>query len=510
MPNAADHRDSTTKAPDPLEIKGGRLQRLFSNTTIYAVGDIGLQLLSAVFIPILTLLLSPAELGTWSMSIMVLIGLGHLFNPAMHGAITRYYYDHEHDETARRRFQGTVATFLFVWALSLSIILTVVGPSLFERLFVDLPFYPYGVFIIWMAFGNIMGVIPKATWTAAERSKIFVGINMLATSVSLIGSIALIMVFKLGVLGLFWGKSLSIFIVAIPYLYYLVKRVGFDWHPSLLKRAMQFSLPLVPHLIAHWVLGMSDRFIIERYLGMNDVGIYASAYVFIEGVNLIAMSMNRAWVPLFTRAFGNEEEHPFIAKSITYFILAVTATTVALTVLSPTIVRAFYEGRYAAAADIASILAAGGFFQGVYYVYVAGLFYHRRNAVIPFITVAGGLTNIGLNLLWIPTLGLRGAAFATLIGYVVLALGVRWGCNRITKLPFEKKRLLKLAAVSVVITAAGVLIDGLWQSWIELIVKLALLIVGVLVLYLTRFWNADERRWLGKILRGRKRSNGDG
>jgi O-antigen/teichoic acid export membrane protein len=268
---------------------------------------------------------------------------------------------------------------------------------------------------------------------------------------------------------------------------------------------MQFSLPLVPHLIAHWVLGMSDRFIIERYLGMGAVGIYASAYVFIDSVNLIAMSMNRAWVPLFTRAFGKKEERPFVAQSITYFVLAVTATTTMLTILSPTIVRLVYEGRYAPAADFASILAAGGFFQGIYYVYVAGLFYHRRNAVIPFITVAGGLTNIVLNIWWIPLLGLRGAALATLIGYIVLALGVRWGCNRITKLPFEKARLLKLALVSVVVTASGVLVDGLFTTWHDLIVKLAILIAGVLVLSLARFWNDEEIRWMKRIFGGRRR-----
>ena len=85
-----------------------------------------------------------------------------------------------------------------------------------------------------------------------------------------------------------------------------------------------------------------------------------------------------------------------------------------------TLITGFFEERYGAAAEIAPILALGGLFQGIYYIYVAGLFYFKKNMLIPVITIVSGTVNVILNLLWIPDYGLAGAAWATVIGYVIL------------------------------------------------------------------------------------------
>jgi len=471
---------------------GGRLKRLFTNTGIYMVGEFSIKLLSAFITPIYTILLLPEEYGVWSLSVMALAGLTYIFNPALHGAVTRFWFDHENTESARRRFQGTVLSFLLLWSTLLVILLNVVGVTLFDLIFVDLPFHPWGDFIVWIAYISTLSVVPKATWIAAERPKTVVGINLLATAVNLLGAIALVIFAHIGVIGLFWAKLASVIIVGFPYISYLRKNVSLAWDNSMLKQALAFSLPLVPHLIAHWILAMSDRLIIERYAGIANVGIYSSAYVFIEGVNMVAMSMNRAWVPLFTRDYGDASQRPFIGRSITYFLTIVTGITLLLVVLSPTIIRIFYAENYAAAANVAPILAMGGLFQGTYYIYVGGLFYFKRTTIIPFITITAGLVNIGLNILLIPIIGLEGAAWATLAGYAVLAFGVRFGCRRVTKLPIEWWRLWKLAVIAVPVVSTTFVIDGILHPGYELLAKLALLLAATGVLFISGFWQPEE------------------
>jgi O-antigen/teichoic acid export membrane protein len=499
--------------PDP-EAAGTRLKRLFANMSIYALGELGLTLLTAIFTPLLTFYLLPAELGTWSMSLMLYSGLSTICGLALHGAVTRYYYEHEFDASARRRFQGTISAFLLGWSLSLCVLLTFIGPQLFDVLFEDLPFWPYGGFVVWMAFLSVSSVVPKATWAAAERSRAFVAVSALGSATNLFASLGLVMFTSLGVLGLFWGRTASLAVVAIPFGLYWWRRVGFAWHLGDLKSALAFSLPLVPHLLAHWVLGMSDRFLIERYFGadgalsaagtpagLRAVGIYSAAYVFIEAVNMIAVSMNRAWVPQFTRAYGDEAEHGFVGRSITYFLAAIGAMSMALVVLSPTVVRAVFDAKYVAAAEIAPILALGGLFQGVYYIYVSGLFYYKRNRLVPLVTLVSGTVNVALNILWLPLFGLAGAAWATVIGYMLLALGMRWGCRRLTRLPFERGRLARLFGVLIGVGMAGTLVDGTFGLWTELLIKLGVLAAGVVVLRLSGFWAAEELAWMRLQLR---------
>lgn len=494
-------QESTTPAPHSIK-------RLFKNTSVYALGDMGLMLLSAVFAPLLTFYLTPAEFGTWSLSMMLLTGFSTVCCLALQGAITRYYYDHECDEPARRRFQGTILTFLLVWSFSLCVTMTWVGPALFESLFTDLPFWPFGAFVVWMAFVSVIGLIPKATWAAAERSKAFVGINLLGSTTNLAGSLGLVMLTSLGVLGLFWGRAASIVILAVPFVVYSVRKIGLAWNGSDLRLALAFSLPLVPHLLAHWVLGMSDRFIIDRYYGdfggdagLRAVGIYSAGYIFIDVVNMVAVAMNRAWVPQFTRAYEDPSQRPFVGRSITYFILAVGGISMTLFLLAPLFVQAFFEERYVGAAEIGAILAVGGLFQGTYYIYVAGLFYFKKNLLIPVITIVSGGTNVALNLLWIPTFGLVGAAWATVIGYLILALGVRWGCRRHTRLPFESTRLMQLTGVLVGTALLGHAFTGCESPMKEFLAKLALILTVPLSLHFLGFWQDDEVGWAKNKLR---------
>ncbi len=483
---------SEASAPSPSPMR-----RLFLNTVVYTLGEVALQVLSVVFMPLLTRLLSPTDLGKYSLVTMVVGALAYLYNPALHGAVTRYFYEHEHDEPARRRFQGTIVAFLLLWGGALTGAFLLVGPWLLPHIVPALPFHPYGYFIAAIAGLGVLGVVPTAAWAASERSRAFIGATLLSSSVNLGGSLLMVAGFGMAVFGLLWGRTLSLLVLAVPYTLYIARNIGLAWDRPQLTRALRFSIPLVPHLLAHWVLNASDRWLIERYRGTSAVGIYVASYAFIDGVNLLASSMNRAWVPLFTRSFADPEKRPTVARSITYFILVVASVSTSLVVLSPSIVRLFFAPAYGAAAGLAPVLALGGLAQGLYYVYVAVLFFHARNGVLPFMTVLAGTANVLLNILWLPTFGIVGAAWATLLGYVILTLGVRWASRRVARLPFEVARLAKLTVVCAVVMLLGAALDYALTGWLELGAKLALLLAGGGVLVALGFFSREELRALG-------------
>jgi O-antigen/teichoic acid export membrane protein len=492
---------SAPNRPASLGSSRERIGRLFKNTGIYTLGEGSLSLLGLLLWPILTAFLLPAEFGLWTLASSLLTGFMIFCNPGLHGAITRFYFDHEHDAARRQRFQGTVATFLLIWSLGLCVIATVIGPAVFAALLDEIPFWPYGVMVIWMAFLSVLGVVPKATWAAAERSASFVGVNLLGTSVFLFGSLGLVAFTGVGVLGLFYARGASLLVLGIPFVIYGLRHTRPAWSWTDLRAALAFSLPLVPHLLAHWVLSVADRFMIANHyaareaagiaaefdhasgeLGAAAAGLYGFAYEFMNAINLVAMSMSRAWVPQFTRAHGRPEEREFVARSITYFILVIASMSAAVAVLAPTVVR-LLDPKYAFAAEIVPILPLAGLFQGLYYVYVAVLFYYKENRLVPVITIVSGIVNIALNWLWLPKLGLVGAVWATVVAYAVLLVGVRWAARRHPMPVFERRPLAKLALVLGIVAGLGIAMDGqLPLAW-EIVAKLGLLGLGALALW---------------------------
>ena len=78
---------------------------------------------------------------------------------------------------------------------------------------------------------------------------------------------------------------------------------------------------------------------------------------------------------------------------------------------------------YRRAASIIPIVALGYTLQALYFVTVAPVFFAKKTKLLPPLTIAAAVLNVGLNLLLIPVLGIAGAAWATLASFGLLAAG---------------------------------------------------------------------------------------
>lgn len=470
----------------------GSLATMVRNSAIFGAGEVLLKAMTAVLAPLFTVLLTPAEYGVWGLGTMVQSLLAPLFSLGLHGAVTRFYFDTD-DPAARARFQGTISTFLLVWGLALASIVLLLGPVLQPILLPSLPYWPYLPVIVGSAVLGLAATVPTATWTAAERAGRVVLVRTASNAVYLALAIGLVAVGRIGVVGVFWARLLAAAVLALPLLLWARRKLPLAWHRPSLVAALAFSLPLVPHLLAHWVLALSDRYLLEQLMGTSAVGVYTSAYVFTDAVNLVAVSLNGAFVPMLNRHLDRPEGRATVERAVSWFLGVVLSMSAAISVLSPTIVRAFFHPRFHGAADVAAILGAAGALQGLYYIWVGALFFRKTSGRVPLLTMLGGAVNIGLNLLWIPRWGLAGAAFATAVGYGTLLLGV-WATARLGGgLPIERGRAGAWAATFAVVITAGAALEGIGPLPVVAAAKLALLALAALAVWHLGVLRADDK-----------------
>lgn len=64
-------------------------------------------------------------------------------------------------------------------------------------------------------------------------------------------------------------------------------------------------------------------------------------------------------------------------------------------------------------------LTVGEFFRFIYFFPVNYEFYQKKNQWVALATTITGIINVVLNFLWIPSLGMYGAALATLVSYIL-------------------------------------------------------------------------------------------
>ncbi|UQA58064.1 lipopolysaccharide biosynthesis protein [Polyangium aurulentum] len=469
------------------------IKRLFANATIYGVGQTLASLLTLATDPLLSYLLTRADFGLIGLTRTTSNLLTNAYRLGLDGATSRIYYDVEHDEGEQRRAIGTINAFLLGWVVLLSLGQELFGPAIYERAFDGLPYAPYGRLVAYGLACNTLIGVAQTVWSAQERAARVVGLRLVAALLTNAVMFALLLGPKLGVLSVLIAQAVAPTILLWVHMRFAWGRFGFAWDPATLRRAFAFGLPMIVHLTSHWALDAADRIMIERYLGRDAVGLYTVAYGSTSTLLMVNGSVNSAYVPQFMRAQGKPGQEGFIARAITYMLLSVIAATLGFVIFAPTVIRALYAARFAEAAPLTSILALAAPLHALYLVYVNGLFHGNRTRMVPVFTLTAGLVNVGLNALWIPRLGIAGAAWATLAGYAALAGLFRLGATTVLPIPLERGRLLRLAGVFILIAALGVLVDGRLPLALELGAKVALALAAPFLLLLSGFLTAEER-----------------
>ena len=136
--------------------------------------------------------------------------------------------------------------------------------------------------------------------------------------------------------------------------------------------------------------------------------------------------------------------------------------------------------------------------QGVFALTSVGIGISKQTMYYPVMTLSAALANIILNILWIPRFGIEGAAWATVVGYGLMAvMGIYFG-NKHYPIPYEWSRLARIAAAAALAYAVSTLAGDAWQTAIPL--KLAATLVFPAALAALGFFRHDEIAWLKERL----------
>jgi O-antigen/teichoic acid export membrane protein len=145
----------------------------------------------------------------------------------------------------------------------------------------------------------------------------------------------------------------------------------------------------------------------------------------------------------------------------------------------------FFPAAYHSAELIIPIISESLVFYGVYYIFMAGANVTRRTWLAAVFTTTAALLNIGLNVAFIPLWGSFGAAAATLLSYMAMALLAYLVNQRIYPVPFEIVRFLVAFTLGVTIYIASYsLADtfGAQYRWLLAIGGLALFALCLFIL----------------------------
>ena len=482
-----------------------RVKHLFRNLLIYGVGDTATSIVSLLLLPIFTSVdkttgvsryLTPADYGVITMLLTIEAVTKVLFRWGVDTAFMRLYYDCD-DERGRQRLASTI--FLFLLGVNGTLVLAgiasagwvthgLLGPG-GRSILVVLTLV--NTFVVNFYF------IPFQVLRIEERSRKFIAISIGRSSGTVVARLVFVIWARLGVLGIVLADIVVTTVLSIYLIRLFTRLIRPVFSAAVLREALSFGLPRVPHTIAQQVIGFADRYFLKAFATLADVGVYSIGATFGLALKLFLSSFESAWTPFFLAAM-HERDAKKIYRTVSTYVIAVLVLLVAgLCALAPGVVRLFTSAKFHAAAAVTPWIALGVMFQGLYLVGSIGLVIKKRTTLYPISTGTAAAVSLAANRMLIPHYGILGAAWANTISYATLAVMTVGFSQYVYPISYEWGRLARIAAAGMVGFIAGSRVVVLTSPLVGILAGgTATVAAYVAVLAVTGFFHSGEMRVL--------------
>ena len=398
------------------------MKRIFVNTSIYTMSTILPKAVGFVLLPIYTRFLSPEEYGIIGAMVVFQTILGVLFSLCLERSIPRLYWDYKTEEE-RKIFLGTITISIFLISVVLLAFLFIFQ-SYVGRLYKSIEFHPFYIYAIGISFVSIFSLVPEAYLLIKEKAGALAVLSLSNFVVNAGLILWFIIVEGEGAVGYLKALMLGAVVFLPLYIYLTLKTVIFRFKPAIFRDCLEFSLPIIPTIITSWVLTYSDRIFIERYLRLEDVGIYALGYKLASIIGIFCGAFSRAFTPTFfnfaTRNDARARE--VIGQSNNFYMIVLMMMCFAMALFSKEIIILFDE-RYAETYRYLPLISFSFLFsQGTG---ITSKFFQQSKKMLPnmSISIFSAVLNGFLNFILIPPYGIYGAVYATILSYAFCFLG---------------------------------------------------------------------------------------
>lgn len=196
-----------------------------------------------------------------------------------------------------------------------------------------------------------------------------------------------------------------------------------------LREFGNYGLPLAITFSLVWITSSSDRLMIAWFLGEAQTGIYAVGYDMAQqSLGLLLTIINTAAMPLAIKALEKEgieaASQQMRQNGELMFALAFSGAA-GLIAIEPAMIGLFIgEGFREGASSVFSWIALTAAVIGIKSFYFDIAFHLTKKSKWLLITSSlAAVTNLGLNLVFIPYFGIVGAAWSALLSYSAAAVG---------------------------------------------------------------------------------------
>jgi O-antigen/teichoic acid export membrane protein len=443
------------------------IRNLLKDLARYVPSKFVPAIIGLLSIPLLTNLFPPDQYGDYRLVLaaVTLFGTATGWLPS---SIIRFFPEHEVDG----KIGPFYANLIRFWIVSTLILSAIWGAILFIiRVSIENRLYQmFWIGLVVLIANSVYGVL--AALVRSRRDLNWYSAITIGRSITALGfGVSFVLIMDMGPEGFLWGTVVS-GIVIIPTFWNRASRgVDIEFAPgadrNLALGMARYAFPLMLGGFAGWLLKLSDRFLIEALATSKDLGVYSAAYGLADqSVGVIIQLFQLPFVVMGNQIWereGRKAAAEFLRAVSRFFLMAAIPAAVGISVLSKPMMTVMTGPEYLIGYRIMPWVASATLVYGLSQWFAAAFMFAKRMTFNTIGIVAGGVVNVGLNLVLIPRYGYEVAAVTSLLGFVVVLLVVVPRSRKIFMWRFPIKSLARISLASAVMGVAITVMRGVTQ-----------------------------------------------
>ncbi|MEN9299520.1 MAG: hypothetical protein RLZZ429_1833 [Bacteroidota bacterium] len=498
------------------------IKKLAGQTLWYGVPTIASRFLGYALSLLLFWLYEPASTASITQVYAVIPFLNILFTYGLETSYFRFVQDHD---------KNTVFNTLMSSISISTILLTIIVLLNTQILAAAIDFADHPEYIRWMAwilFFDTLSVIPFAKLRQEGRPRFYAFIKVFSIVVNV-----LLVLFFIGVCPKWYAENpshplLFFYDPTIDIGYYIIANIissiltlvllskellsfRFSLNWTLWKQVMQYSYPLIIVGLGGMINEMLSRLVYTRVLDLpreeelRQLGIFGANYKLAVLITIFIQVFRMGAEPFFFNQSKEENAPRTYARVMKFFVIACSLIWLGIVVNLPLIKYIGYGDNaalYQEGLSIIPILAMGSIFLGIYYNLSVWYKLTNRTLTGAWITLAGAVITILLNIWWIPLFGYNGSAWATFVCYAFMMIISYQLGQKFYPIPYVTKKLIAyLVIVTIFFLIHQTFIFFIPSLWLGTAFGIFLIVVYTWFILLVEKKEFQKLPVIGKYIR---------
>lgn len=434
---------------------GEKLRGLLRNIGFITVGSFASRIMAFVLVPLYTAKLSTAEYGSADLIFTTLSLLLPILTLEINEAVFRFLLDENKNKQI-----SVLSIGVFV---SLMGVLTFVMLTPVMMLFDFLKNHLY--LVIGLFITNVMYVCLSQFAKGIECVKVYSIAGVINTLIVGLLNVFFLVRLELKVEGYLLAYCLGYLGASLYLIFAMYKNIRilpfYELPKTDIRQMLRYSIPLIPNAICWWINNASDKYILALFCTTSVVGVYSIAYKIPSLLSTISSIFFSAWQISAVEGYGTEENRAFHSKIYRAFFLSNAIICVVLIFGVRYIAHILYSNEFYEAWKY-SLVLTGAYFVNAISTFLGTIYTTSKNTKMLLISsVIAAVINICLNFFLIPMWGAFGAAWATLISYVVVLVVRTYHTKKLMPIDYNKKEI-----VLFVVALVGVSYSVMFEYYI--------------------------------------------